>query len=244
METKSAFLVLLLGICVARADQPSCAGNEAGGIDNEEKASGHALHWSKAFIQQPAPYWEASAALKGELTDVKLTDYKGKYLIMVFYPYAFTFICPTEVLAFNDRIEEFRAINAEVVAISVDSAYANLAWQNLPRSQGGVGKLNMPLVSDTLHSISKDYGVYLKHLGHALRGLIIIDDAGIVRQITMNDLPVGRSVDETLRLLKAFQYTDKNPVVCPANWTPGKDTIVPDPQKKLEYFRKVNSDEL
>ena len=210
----------------------------AGGIANEETASGHALHWSKAFIQQPAPYWEGTAAYKGELKEMSLDDFKGKYLVMLFYPLAFTFVCPTEVLAFNDRISEFRDMGVEVVAVSVDSAHAALAWQNLPRSQGGVGKLEIPAVSDIKHTIAKDYGVYLSHMGHSLRGLIIIDDKGVVRQITMNDLPVGRSVDETLRLLKAFQYTDNNPVVCPANWTPGKDTIVPDPVKKLEYFQK------
>ena len=106
-----------------------------GGIANEAKASGHRLHYSKAFIQEKAPYWEATAAFNGELTDVKLTDYAGKYLVMLFYPNAFTFVCPTEILAFNDRIKEFREMGAEVVAISVDSAYAALAWQNIPRSQ-------------------------------------------------------------------------------------------------------------
>jgi len=241
MQAKfSTLLALLVAVTGIKADE-TC-GNTAGGIANEDKASGHALHWSKAFIQEPAPYWEATAAYKGELTDVKLSDYKGKYLVMMFYPNAFTFVCPTEILAFNDRIDEFRSLGAEVVAISVDSAYALLAWQNQQRSQGGVGALNLPLVSDGLHSISKEYGVYLKDKGISLRGLVIIDGEGVVRQITMNDLPVGRSVDETLRLLKAFQYTDKNPVVCPANWTPGQDTIVPDPQKSLEYFKKVNQE--
>merc|ERR1711931_381416 len=143
------------------------------------------------FIQEKAPNWEATAAYKGELTDVKLSDFSGKYLVMLFYPNAFTFVCPTEILAFNDRIAEFREMGAEVVAISVDSPYAALAWQNIPRSQGGVGSLNIPMVSDGLHSISKDYGVYLSNMGVSLRGLIIIDGQGIVRQITMNDPPTG-----------------------------------------------------
>ena len=109
-----------------------------------------------------------------------------------------------------------------------------------------MGNLSIPMVSDSLHSISKDYGVYLSNMGVSLTGLIIIDGQGIVRQIKKNELkmPVGRSVDETLRLFKAFQFTDKNPVVCPANWTPGQDTIIPDPTKKLDYFQKVNKDEL
>jgi len=235
------YLIVSLAIfgLAVQGDQ-QCSGQADGGIANEAKASGHRLHYSKAFIQEKAPYWEATAAINGELTDVKLTDYAGKYLVMLFYPNAFTFVCPTEILAFNDRIKEFREMGAEVVAISVDSAYAALAWQNIPRSQGGVGSLSIPMVSDGLHSISKDYGVYLSNMGVSLRGLIIIDGQGIVRQITMNDLPVGRSVDETLRLVKAFQFTDKNPVVCPANWTPGQDTIIPDPTKKLDYFQKVN----
>jgi len=243
MHRQILTFVVIAALGLAQADQ-QCGSQADGGIPNEEKASGHRLHYSKAFIQEKAPHWEATAAYNGELTDVKLTDYAGKYLVMLFYPNAFTFVCPTEILAFNDRIAEFREMGAEVVAISVDSPYAALAWQNIPRSQGGVGSLNIPMVSDGLHSISKDYGVYLSNMGVSLRGLIIIDGQGVVRQITMNDLPVGRSVDETLRLIKAFQFTDKNPVVCPANWTPGQDTIIPDPTKKLDYFQKVNKNEL
>ena len=111
-----------------------------------------------------------------------------------------------------------------------------------PRNKGGLGRLNIPLLSDQTHQISKDYGVYMEHLGHSLRGLFIIDAQGVLRQITMNDLPVGRSVDETLRLVQAFQYTDKHGEVCPANWKPGQDTIVPDPQDSLKYFKKVGDE--
>ena len=110
-------------------------------------------------------------------------------------------------------------------ACSVDSHFTHLAWTNSPRVEGGLGKLNIPLLSDLTHKISLDYGVYLEDVGHTLRGLFIIDDKQVLRQITMNDLPVGRSVDETLRLVQAFQYTDTNGEVCPAGWKPGSDTV-------------------
>ncbi|KAF1561601.1 Peroxiredoxin-4, partial [Eudyptes schlegeli] len=176
-------------------------------------------------LSKPAPYWEGTAVINGEFKELKLTDYEGKYLVFFFYPLDFTFVCPTEIIAFSDRIEEFRAINTEVVACSVDSKFTHLAWINTPRKQGGLGPMKIPLLSDLTHQISKDYGVYLEDQGHTLRGLFIIDDKRILRQITMNDLPVGRSVDETLRLVQAFQYTDKHGEVCPAGWKPGSETV-------------------
>nr|XP_023489068.1 peroxiredoxin-4 isoform X1 [Equus caballus] len=186
----------------------------------------HSLHLSKAKISKPAPYWEGTAVINGEFKELKLTDYRGKYLVFFFYPLDFTFVCPTEIIAFGDRIEEFRSINTEVVACSVDSQFTHLAWINTPRRQGGLGPIRIPLLSDLTHQISKDYGVYLEDSGHTLRGLFIIDDKGILRQITLNDLPVGRSVDETLRLVQAFQYTDKHGEVCPAGWKPGSETLL------------------
>nr|XP_005281599.1 peroxiredoxin-4 isoform X2 [Chrysemys picta bellii] len=190
--------------------------------------SDHSLHLSQAKISKPAPYWEGTAVINGEFKELKLTDYQGKYLVFFFYPLDFTFVCPTEIIAFSDRIEEFRAINTEVVACSVDSQFTHLAWINTPRKQGGLGPMKIPLLSDLTHQISKDYGVYLEDQGHTLRGLFIIDDKRVLRQITMNDLPVGRSVDETLRLVQAFQYTDKHGEVCPAGWKPGSETIKPE----------------
>lgn len=143
-------------------------------------------------------------------------------------------------MAFSDRVEEFRKINAEVIAASVDSHFTHLSWIKTDRKSGGLGKINIPLLSDLNHKISKDYGVYLEDLGHTLRGLFIIDGKGILRQITMNDLPVGRSVDETLRLVQAFQYTDSHGEVCPAGWKPGQQTIIPNPEDKMKYFEKNN----
>nr|AFZ78681.1 peroxiredoxin [Coptotermes formosanus] len=198
----------------------------------------HKLTWTKAVISKPAPDWEGSAVIRGEFKQLKLSDYKGKYLVLLFYPLDFTFVCPTEILAFNDRIEEFRKINTEVVACSVDSHFTHHAWTNTPRKDGGLGKLTIPLLSDLTRKISQDYGVFLEDLGHALRGLFIIDGRGILRQITMNNLPVGRSVDETLRLVQAFQYTDEHGEVCPAGWKPGQETIIPDPVGKKKFFQK------
>uniref|UniRef100_A0A671PCN6 thioredoxin-dependent peroxiredoxin n=1 Tax=Sinocyclocheilus anshuiensis TaxID=1608454 RepID=A0A671PCN6_9TELE len=162
----------------------------------------------------------------------------GKYVVLFFYPLDFTFVCPTEIIAFSDAVEEFRKINCEVIGASVDSHFCHLAWINTPRKQGGLGHMKVPLVADSLHSISQDYGVLKEDEGIAYRGLFIIDDKGILRQITINDLPVGRSIDETLRLVQAFQFTDKHGEVCPAGWKPGKDTIKPDVQQSKEYFSK------
>ncbi|PSN46260.1 Peroxiredoxin-4 [Blattella germanica] len=185
----------------------------------------HKLTWTKAVISKPAPDWEGTAVINGEFKHMTLSDFKGKYLVLLFYPLDFTFVCPTEILAFNDRIEEFRKINTEVVACSVDSHFTHHAWTNMPRKDGGLGVLTIPLLSDLTRKISQDYGVFLEDLGHALRGLFIIDGRGILRQITMNDLPVGRSVDETLRLVQAFQYTDEHGEVCPAGWKPGQQAV-------------------
>ncbi|XP_055602764.1 uncharacterized protein LOC129751345 isoform X1 [Uranotaenia lowii] len=223
-----------------QAEEGSCHSYAGGHVYPQEdvRSADHKLQWTKAVISRPAPQFEATAVVDGAFKKIKLSDYRGKYLVFFFYPLDFTFVCPTEILAFSDRAKEFRKMNAEVIAASIDSHFTHLAWINTPRKEGGLGKINIPLVSDITHSIAKDYGVYLDDLGHTLRGLFIIDDRGILRQITMNDLPVGRSVDETLRLVQAFQYTDKHGEVCPAGWKPGQDTIVPNPAEKIKYFEK------
>ncbi|XP_055377276.1 peroxiredoxin [Condylostylus longicornis] len=200
----------------------------------------HNLQYTKAVISRPAPYFEGTAVINGEFKHISLSDYKGKYVVFFFYPLDFTFVCPTEILAFSERILDFKDINTEVIACSVDSHFTHLAWINTPRKEGGLGKIKIPLLSDLNHKISKDYGVYLDDLGHTLRGLFIIDQKGILRQITMNDLPVGRSVDETIRLVQAFQFTDTHGEVCPAGWKPGSDTIIPNPEEKKKYFQKNN----
>lgn len=164
-----------------------------------------------------------------------------RYVVLFFYPLDFTFVCPTEIIAFSDRIKEFHDIDVEVLGCSVDSAFSHLAWIQTPRNKGGLGDMKYPLIADITKSISKDYEVLIEEgegAGVALRGLFIISPEGILRQKTVNDLPVGRSVDETLRLLKAFKFTDEHGEVCPANWTPGADTIKPNPKDSQEYFSK------
>lgn len=195
---------------------------------------------SVAQVQKPAPSFSGTAVVNNDFKEIKLADYKGKYLVLFFYPLDFTFVCPTEIIAFSDRIKEFHALNTEVVGVSVDSHFSHLAWCNTPRKSGGLGKLEYPLLADLTKRISADYGVLLDEAGISLRGLFIIDPNGVVRQITINDLPVGRSVDETLRLIKAFQFVEKHGEVCPANWDPkaNADTIKPDPKGSKEYFNK------
>ncbi|TRY75640.1 hypothetical protein TCAL_04502 [Tigriopus californicus] len=195
--------------------------------------------WSPR-IQHPAPAFQAQAVVNGQFQEIQLSDYKGKYLVLYFYPLDFTFVCPTEIIAFSDRIQEFRDINCEVVGVSTDSHFSHLAWINMPRKQGGLGGLNYPLAADFNKQIARDYGVLLEEAGVALRGLFIIDPEGTLRQMTVNDLPVGRSVDETLRLVQAFQFVEKHGEVCPAGWTPDSPTIKPNPSESQEYFQKVN----
>jgi alkyl hydroperoxide reductase subunit AhpC len=193
-----------------------------------------------AHVQAPAPDFRGTAVVDGSFKQISLTDFKGKYVVLFFYPLDFTFVCPTEIIAFSDHIEEFRSINCEVIGVSTDSHFSHLAWINTARKDGGLGGLKYPLLSDFSKKIAADYGVLVESAGLALRGLFIIDPNGVVRQITINDLPVGRSVDETLRLVKAFQFVEKHGEVCPANWKPNAPTIKPDPTGSKEYFNKVN----
>ncbi|XP_002733995.1 peroxiredoxin-like [Saccoglossus kowalevskii] len=191
-------------------------------------------------IQKPAPDFSGTAVVDGAFKDIKLSDYKGKYLVLFFYPLDFTFVCPTEIIAFSDRAAEFKDINTEVVGVSVDSHFSHLAWINTPRKTGGLGEMKIPLLADFNKKVSQEYNVLLQDAGIALRGLFIIDPEGIVRHLSVNDLPVGRSVDEVLRLVKAFQFVEKHGEVCPAGWTPGSDTIKPDPKGSKKYFEKAN----
>ncbi|XP_060685840.1 peroxiredoxin-1-like [Hemiscyllium ocellatum] len=193
----------------------------------------------KATIGKLAPDFEATAVMpNGQFEQLKLSKYRGKYVVFFFYPLDFSYVCPTEIIAFSDRIEDFNKINCEIIAASTDSHFAHLAWINTPRKQGGLGPTKVPLVSDLRRTICVDYGVLKDDEGIAFRGLYIIDNTGILRQIMINDLPVGRSVDEVMRLVQAFQFTDEHGEVCPANWKPGADTITPDVEKSKNYFTK------
>lgn len=152
-----------------------------------------------------------------------------------------TFVCPTEIIAFSEKVADFEALNTQVIGVSTDSHFSHLAWINTPRKQGGLGgDLGYPLLSDFNKEISTKYNVLLQDSGIALRGLFIIDKEGVLRQLSVNDLPVGRSVEETLRLIKAFQFVEKHGEVCPANWQPDSKTIKPTPKDSREYFETVN----
>ena len=184
------------------------------------------------FLPSPPP----------RLQDLSLKQYKGKYVVLFFYPLDFTFVCPTEIIAFGDRAAEFAAINTQVIAASCDSKFTHLAWVNTPRSEGGLGSMKIPILADFEKKVATSYGVVIPSgddAGVTLRGLFIIDPNNVVRQVTINDLPVGRNVDETIRLIKAFQFVEKHGEVCPANWQPGAATMNPDPEKSKAYFSKV-----
>ncbi|KAJ8661228.1 peroxiredoxin [Lichtheimia ornata] len=193
-----------------------------------------------AQVQKPAPEFTLPAVVDGEFKDISLSDYKGKYVVLFWYPMDFTFVCPTEILAFSDRVKEFEALNTAVLAASCDSEFSHLAWINTPRKQGGLGEMNIPILADKTKKVARDYGVLLEDAGVTLRGLFVISPEGVVRQITINDLPVGRNVDEVLRLVEAFQFTDEHGEVCPAGWQKGSATIKPDVKQSKEYFEKAN----
>lgn len=194
-----------------------------------------------ARITEPAPAFKADALMPdGSFKEISLSDYKGKYVVLFFYPLDWTFVCPTEITAYSDRAAEFQKIGCEVIACSVDSKFSHLAWTKADRKSGGLGKMNIPILSDLNKSIAESYGTLLD-AGIALRGLFIIDKAGTLRQVTINDLPVGRNVDETLRLVQAFQYSDENAgQVVPCDWKPGSKTMKADPQGSLEFFESSN----
>lgn len=176
-------------------------------------------------VGQIAPDFTATAVVGQQFQQVQLSRYR-KYVVLFFYPLDFTFVCPTEVIAFSDRYAEFQALNTEILGISVDSEFAHLAWIQTDRKMGGVGDINYPLISDLKKEISMAYNVLDPNLGAALRGLFIIDRAGILQYATINNLSFGRSVDETLRVLQAIQHVQANPQeVCPIDWQPGGQTI-------------------
>lgn len=191
------------------------------------------------LVQKTAPNFKAEAVLPdGSFKEISLSDYKGKWVVLFFYPLDFTFVCPTEILAFSDAKAEFDKVGAQVIGVSVDSAFSHLAWANTPRNQGGIQGISYPLVADLTKSIARDYGVLIEEAGIALRGLFIINPEGKVAAATVHDLPVGRSTEETLRVIKGFQFVAKHGEVCPANWSEGKATMKADPKGSQEYFSK------
>jgi alkyl hydroperoxide reductase subunit AhpC len=193
-----------------------------------------------ARVQKEAPNFTATAVVEEQFKQISLADYRGKYVCLFFYPLDFTFVCPTEIIAFSEKAPEFEKRNCQVLGVSIDSQFTHLAWIKTPRADGGLGPLKYPLVADLTKQIAKDYGVLVEDGSVALRGLFLIDTKGVVRHLLINDLPLGRSTDEALRVLDALQFVEKHGEVCPANWKPGSLTMKADPKGSKEYFQKAN----
>lgn len=190
------------------------------------------------LVGKKAPDFTATAVVNGKIIEnLKLSDYKGQYIVLFFYPLDFTFVCPTELHAFSDKINEFNKRNVKVIGVSVDSHFSHLAWLSTPKSKGGIEGVEYPIVSDLNKSISKDYDVLVEGAGIAYRGLFLLDKDHVVRHQVVNDLPLGRSVSETLRMVDALQFTEKYGEVCPANWSTGEKSMKPTRDGLEDFFK-------
>lgn len=190
------------------------------------------------LVGKQAPEFTATAVKKGELIDgFSLSDFKGKYVVLFFYPLDFTFVCPTELHAFSDRLDDFEKRDVEVIGVSIDSHFSHLAWLNTPKSKGGIEGVAYPIVSDLNKTISADYDVLVEGAGIAYRGLFLLDKDHVVRHQVVNDLPLGRNVSETLRMVDALQFTEKHGEVCPANWNQGDKSMKPTQDGLEDFFQ-------
>lgn len=193
-----------------------------------------------SLVNKKAPDFTANAVVNGKIQDdFKLSKYLGRYVVLFFYPLDFTFVCPTELHAFEDEMEEFRSRGVDVIAVSTDSCYSHIAWLNTPKVKGGIEGVTYPIVSDFNKIISRDYEVLLEEDGIALRGLFLIDKEGVVQHQVINNLPLGRNVDEVIRMIDALQFSEKYGEVCPANWNKGEKAMTAD-EKGLEEFFAVS----
>jgi len=189
------------------------------------------------LVGKQAPDFTATAVFgNNEIKDLKMSDYKGKYVVLFFYPLDFTFVCPSELIAFDHRLEEFKKRNVEVIGCSTDSQFTHLAWKNTPVNQGGIGQVQYPLVADVKHAICQAYDVEFSAAGVAFRGSFLIDKAGVVRHQVVNDLPLGRNIDEMLRMIDALQFTEEHGEVCPAGWQKGKAGMGASPEGVAKYL--------
>lgn len=192
------------------------------------------------LVNKPAPDFTAKAVVHKQIVEnFRLSDYEGKkYVVLFFYPLDFTFVCPTELHAFQEKLDEFAKRDVELIGVSTDSWFSHLAWLNVDRKAGGIAGVDYPLVSDFTKTIARDYDVLIEEGGMALRGLFLIDKQGIVQHQLVNNLPLGRSVDEVLRLVDALQFTEKHGEVCPANWQQGKKAMRADESGLKEFFKE------
>jgi peroxiredoxin (alkyl hydroperoxide reductase subunit C) len=202
---------------------------------------------SRIQVGQPAPAINGQAVVGQNIVDFSYENgaisidgkqTTGKYLVLFFYPLDFTFVCPTEILAFQESLAEFEKVGAQVVGVSIDSPFTHLAWKNTPRNKGGLGQLDFPLLADLGKQACQDYEVLLED-GIAARGVFVIDEKGILQSYTVNNLGVGRNVSEIIRLINGFKFVAEHGEVCPANWNPGDDTMKPDPEGSQDYFKNV-----
>jgi peroxiredoxin 2/4 len=192
------------------------------------------------LVGKPAPDFTAPAVMgDNDINEsFNLTAHiKGKYALLFFYPLDFTFVCPSEIIAFDKKKKEFDKRGVEVIGVSVDSQFTHLAWKNTPPNHGGLGHVKFPLVSDLTKSITTSYGILLNG-AIALRGTFLIDRAGVVRHQVVNDLPLGRSIDEALRMVDALQFFEQNGEVCPANWHSGEEAMKPTPEGVAKYLAR------
>ena len=203
--------------------------------------------YSMIQVGQPAPAIHGQAVVGQNIVDFSYENGSitidgkqttGKYLVLFFYPLDFTFVCPTEILAFQESLAEFEKVGAQVVGVSIDSPFTHLAWKNTPRNKGGLGELDFPLLADLGKQACQSYEVLLED-GIAARGVFVIDEKGILQSYTVNNLGVGRNVSEIIRLINGFKFVAEHGEVCPANWNPGDDTMKPDPDGSQDYFKNV-----
>jgi peroxiredoxin (alkyl hydroperoxide reductase subunit C) len=187
-----------------------------------------------------APEFKGQAVMaNGEFKEISLADYKGKYVVLFFYPMDFTFVCPTEIIAFNKAVEELNRRNVQLIGCSVDSQFVHKAWMSKDIKEGGIGQLQFPLLSDLTHDISKSYGCFIENVGVALRGLYLIDRDGVVRHMMINDLPFGRNVDEVVRMVDAIQHYENHGEVCPAGWKKGDRAMKPTNEATAAYTKQL-----
>ncbi len=191
-----------------------------------------------SIVTGQAPDFTAQAVMPdNSFAELTLSSYRGRYVLLFFYPLDFTFVCPSEILAFNRAVDDFGKRGCDLIGVSVDSQYTHFAWRNTPVNEGGIGQIAFPLVADLDKSIARKYGVLFNN-EVALRGQFLIDKDGVVRHALINDLPLGRNVDEALRTLDALQFHEAHGEVCPANWRPGEEAMTPTAEGVAEYLAK------
>ena len=190
------------------------------------------------LVTKLAPDFKAQAVMPDNtFEDLQLSSFRGKYVLLFFYPLDFTFVCPTELIAFDRKLDEFKKRDTDVIGVSVDSAFSHLAWKNTPVKEGGIGNVQYPIVADLTKQISRDFGILFND-SIALRGLFLIDKTGVVRHTVINDLPLGRSIDEALRMVDALQFHEKYGEVCPANWKAGEEGMKATQEGVAAYLSK------